>query len=570
MKWYFRLLVFCWVPNLWADGWAQSPSLVIQEIMADPSPAQGLPQVEYVELRNLSGGAVSLQGWTLSDGHSIAVIQSPRFLQADSCIIITSSTGMAQLQRFGTVIGLANFPSLNNEGDSLVLRDARGRASHAVAYDISWYRDPIKAQGGWSLEMMDVQRSCIGAENWTASNALLGGTPGQPGQYLSRLEPLRPPTVTQTWVANPYQAELIFAERVDSGSVVQAGHIRGLGSLPNPNAVLCVSPWFQKAIASWQQPVFFAEHVYGLSVEGVKSCTGDSVRTVQNLRVGLAIRPDTNDLRLNEILFEPVSGSVPFIELYHAGKSTVDLAALWLANRGPTGQLINLRALLDRPMAYHPGQYLLITSDLAVLKKYHRWTDSALVIETTLPSLPDDEGQLVLLYKDGSVLDEIHYQSDWHSTILTSTRGVSLERIKTNGITQDKHNWHSGSLSTGYATPGYRNAQDFSINTQTVSSFRVPEWFSPNHDGRDDLLLIEYQFPNPGMMCHLAVYHQNGILVKTIEDHALCGRTGFFQWDGTQDNGEPAPTGHYILWIETYNGDGQVKKYKQALALIAQ
>ena len=41
--------------------------IVIDEIMADPSPQVGLPSNEWIELNNTTTFPINLQGWKISD-----------------------------------------------------------------------------------------------------------------------------------------------------------------------------------------------------------------------------------------------------------------------------------------------------------------------------------------------------------------------------------------------------------------------------------------------------------------------------------------------------------------------
>ena len=46
---------------------AQQYHVVIDEIMADPSPSIALPNNKWLELKNTSTVAINLQGWKISD-----------------------------------------------------------------------------------------------------------------------------------------------------------------------------------------------------------------------------------------------------------------------------------------------------------------------------------------------------------------------------------------------------------------------------------------------------------------------------------------------------------------------
>ncbi len=60
-----RVAVFGLLPYVSFAQPASRYEVIITEIMADPSPAVGLPNAEYVELKNSSGRTLNLQGWRL-------------------------------------------------------------------------------------------------------------------------------------------------------------------------------------------------------------------------------------------------------------------------------------------------------------------------------------------------------------------------------------------------------------------------------------------------------------------------------------------------------------------------
>lgn len=126
--------------------------VVINEIMANPSSAPGLPAAKYIELYNASVQPVNLRGWSLSDGSSTAIIRTDFVLEPDSFIVFSSSSGAALLSPLTKTISVTNFPTLRVNGDMLILRSVDGALIHAVQYDRTWYGNEVKATTGWSLK----------------------------------------------------------------------------------------------------------------------------------------------------------------------------------------------------------------------------------------------------------------------------------------------------------------------------------------------------------------------------------------------------------------------------------
>ncbi|MBL7726750.1 MAG: lamin tail domain-containing protein, partial [Dinghuibacter sp.] len=174
-------------------------SVVIDELMADPTPPVGLPAVEYIELKNVSGSNINLSGWRIADAGAQSGPLPAYILKPDSFLIVCSSSSLAQLLPFGPAVSVSGFPSLDNDGDIITLRSPSGMAIHTVAYTTAWYRNPAKAGGGWSLEMTDTRNPCGGAGNWKASTGALGGTPGKRNANYAPNPDTQPPSLTHTY-----------------------------------------------------------------------------------------------------------------------------------------------------------------------------------------------------------------------------------------------------------------------------------------------------------------------------------------------------------------------------------
>lgn len=130
--------------------------VVIDEIMCDPSPRAlsggGLPETEFIELKNVSLRAVNLNGWKISDATSTAAINTGFILLPDSFVIICNNSAVAMLSVFGRTLGIGSFPSLDNDGEWIALKSKEGLLIHAVDYKKSWYRNTVRSEGGIRLK----------------------------------------------------------------------------------------------------------------------------------------------------------------------------------------------------------------------------------------------------------------------------------------------------------------------------------------------------------------------------------------------------------------------------------
>jgi len=96
--------------------------VVINEIMADPSPIVGLPDAEYVEFFNTTNYSISTAGWTFEHGTTIRNFPNA-VIPPDSFLVITTSAALNDMSIYGNVVAVANLSStaITNSGTSLKL-----------------------------------------------------------------------------------------------------------------------------------------------------------------------------------------------------------------------------------------------------------------------------------------------------------------------------------------------------------------------------------------------------------------------------------------------------------------
>lgn len=541
-------------------------SIVISEIMSDPAPQIGLPNVEWIEIRNTTTSAINLQNWRVGDASGVSGALPNFLLQPDSSAIICGTTAAATIQQYGRTFGVTSFPSLDNSGETIFLRNAAGSVVHAVEYNLSWFNNSVKSDGGWSLEMVDIKNPCSGASNWRASVDTRGGTPGIKNSVDGMNNDQTAPALTRAFAIDNSTVLLIFDESLDSLSAATAANYQLNNGIGIATAT-CTAPLFNTVQLSLNNPLQPGT-IYTVTATNVKDCSGNNISAFNNTKLGLGAAAVANDIIINEFLFNPTSDGTDYVEIYNRSNKIINLKTLLIANRSSAGAIASMRALTISDRAMFPGEYLVLSEDEAIVKrKFTVKNLSAFLNISSMPSYPDDKGNVVLTDNGGLVIDELAYDDKWHFALINNSEGVALERIDPNAATQNKDNWHSAAKDVGYGTPTYQNSQ-FRLDLQVQGNITTtPEVFSPDNDGNDDFLTITYRFPETGYVMNITVYDAGGRQVKALQRNAICSQQGNFRWDGLNDKLQQLPLGPYVIFTEVFNLQGKVKRFKNQVVL---
>jgi hypothetical protein len=534
-------------------------SIVIHEILPDPDPVRSLPNSEFIELRNAGTEAVNLRGWSLSNGSTTGRIARDHWLRPDSLVILSSSGALASYSVFGTTAPLTPFPTLNNEGDTLVLRSPTGAVIHALTWDRSSFGNALKSQGGWTLEMRDHRKPCLRETNWAASVSLSGGSPGKPNSIAGVLKDSTAPFATMAFMKDSITAVVIFSEPVSNPSG-EHFMVKGLKA----KTVRLLPPLFNMAELMLSEPLQ-PERTEVIAISGVQDCSGNLSMQAE-MRIGIFRTPDAGDLVINEILFDPPPDGADYLEIYNRSTKTVDLGSVYLSNRDINGGIAPPKRSSDFVWPLLPGAFTVLTGNGHWLLGYYR-ANPTRVISAVLPTLPDDKGNIILLDQTGNILDELRYDAKWHHPLVSDPRGVALERIRADLPTQTRQNWQSASSSERYGTPGKVNSQAAREPPDTGRIALSSPLISPDLDGRDDQLVIHYTMDQPGYIANIAVYDLYGALRKNIARNELCGTKGQFIWDGTDDRNQFLRSGNYVLIAEFFSVAGRKHQIKRVIGI---
>ncbi len=158
--------------------------------------------------------------------------------------------------------------------------------------------------------------------------------------------------------------------------------------------------------------------------------------------------------------------------------------------------------------------------------------------------LHNDGDAVVVLAPDGTRIDSVEYSSSWHSKDIPETAGRSLEKIHPALDSRDSRNWGS-SVSPYGGTPGFWNSIAVQRLPPAAQLSCAPNPFSPDGDGRDDVVIIRHQMPIRSGLVRIRLFDVRGRKIRELLNSVPAGAYGDVVWDGRDDEGRLARIGIY-------------------------
>lgn len=543
---------------------AEKDDIIISEIMADPSPAVHLPEMEYLELYCRSEFPIALDSFILQTGKKEWRFPEYTVNPGEYLIITSGEKGLGILPLF------TSSSVITNDGQQFFLKDAYEDIITAAEFFSGWYEDEFKSQGGWSLERIDTDNACGGKENWKVSGDNSGGTPGRQNSvsgtntfnsvpYIDRLEYLNDSTI-----------RLVFSKNVDSKSIPSPDSFSISDELLLADS-LCFSEYFCGNLEIQFNGTFKKGLVYQLRVpDGIKDCTGNALVRSKEIQFGLPEKISLTDIIISEVMYSTLPGCPEFIELFNQSDQLLDLSDVRISV-GPESGSGNPSIPLVTPVLFFPGDFLVLCRDKESLLNCHIVSDQSMVIEAAdLPALPDEGACLEIVNRSLEPVDTYCYKPEDSFPMLSDLHGVSLERLLLNRNTGDQSYWHSASSISDFATPGRENSQSITNNVSQNTLEIVPEIFSPDNNGIDDILEIHYVINKEGFVGTVAVFDPSGRFVCFPGQNEILGTKGMFLWDGRDQYGRICNSGIYVIFAEFWNLKGERERFKKAVVLIRQ
>ncbi|MGE9516773.1 MAG: hypothetical protein ACQPRH_05475 [Solitalea-like symbiont of Tyrophagus putrescentiae] len=267
-----------------------------------------------------------------------------------------------------------------------------------------------------------------------------------------------------------------------------------------------------------------------------------------------------NDLIINEILFNPNPDGVPFIEIYNKSKADINLKYLKIATLKDNGDIKYAKNISKTDLILSPNNYLALTKSKEILMGEYYCQDPNKIFELSLPTITVTSG-IIAIMQDDNILDRVSYNETMHFSMLNNFKGISLERINFNAPSQEPSSFHSASMTTGFATPGYKNSQfidngDHNITSNFKLSSKIIE---PGVNGTNNVLEISYDMDSHDYLANINIFDHQGRLIKIICNNQLLGSSGSYFWDSLDENNQQVKQGLYIIKTQIFNTKGHIK-----------
>lgn len=422
-----------------------SRALVINEIYADETPSLGLPRTEYLELFNTLDIPVQLKGVNLFVGSTL--VKLPEYVfPPKSYLILCETDSVPSFQNLGPALGI-NLPLLNNTGTEIRLEDKDNSVVDKVSYLVSWYKNPSKQNGGYSLEQVNPFLVCSSKDNWIASIAGIGGTPGVQNSVYSDAPDNSPPSMVSFEILDSNTVQLNFSEPMnalfpDPASFVIPGLT--IASIQNrfPSTESITLNFTGRMILGTK---------YTLTLKNMKDC-GLNTMADSSFGIGIGKQPERFDLLFTEVQADDTpENDLPaseYIEILNNTNQLLDLAGVQITDGGTPARIPS--RLLG------PGEYLLLvgTGDAV---RFNSLKGIQIQEVTSLPSINSEGDDLTLLNANGGWIHRFFFESAKYSPYSLWTKGWSLEMIDTGNPCDELNNWAISTAAAG-GTPGLVNS----------------------------------------------------------------------------------------------------------------
>ena len=248
-------------------------------------------------------------------------------------------------------------------------------------------------------------------------------------------------------------------------------------------------------------------------------------------------------IKITEIFPRATPDCPEWIEVTNISSMPINLKGWMFGNSEDTVKLS------DYDLAVQPAQFVVIVKDPALFSKtYHAFARTAFA-PGQWHTLDNYDDTLRLWNSKGNLQETVCWHNEWFS----GWTAGSLERITMSKSGIDRAAWVVATMPT----PGQPNG---SVTWRAASQASMeigPIPFSPNGDGKDDLLAIKLQLPASATAV-ISIYGFNGMKAREIAGPAQ----ETLYWDGKNRSGRLLPPGPFFVVadIKDFSGNRVIRK----------
>jgi len=350
---------------------------------------------------------------------------------------------------------------------------------------------------------------------------------------------------------------------------VQASWFSGDHGLGSALTALVLAPDYKQVLVFFSGSIVRGT-VYEISIDGnVSDCAGNLSGQLQTVRTGIPEMLFGGEILITEMMNDPLSGGFDYVEIYNPGKKILDVKTIRISSYDTlTLELSSVHPVDTAGFLLFPGEYYALTEDPLWLQKNYRVPHPENVIEVeNLPLFSIESGTCAISKWNDSIVDNMYYNISMHVPWLSNTKGVSLERILLDSPGNQYSNWTSASQASGFGTPTDKNSQALQ-NPEVHGSISLSsDYVSPDNDGYQDQVIIEYLLDKPGYQGSCIIADTRGRTVRTLTKNQSVGSNGTFIWNGSDDASEKVSVGIYLVVMELFHADGSSINLRKPLVV---
>ncbi|NJD21547.1 MAG: hypothetical protein FIA82_02590 [Melioribacter sp.] len=499
----------------------------------------------YLRTNNVNSYLCEVQETNLNGKDSVLVTSSSKLKLNESKTILCK------------VIFIGDEDTMNN---SFISEVSPGDKRNSVQISEVMY-DPLTNESEW-VEIYNSSSDLINLKNWSISDQLPLPTKSVIASKDNFLNPGEYAVIAYDTLKYPYYPPRKFLQAK-------------FGSLSSSDGVVIYD--FRNAVIDSLKYNSDWGGAKGSSMERLSflSATNDSSNWATTLDPNGATAGLKNSivdltkytagvLVINEIMFDPATGSAEYIEFYNTTNDSIQLGGSEI-KIGSSAKYKLAKTFYKLP----PRSYFVLASDSSIYRSYPvlKLENKTKIAESSSFSLPNESSQLILKDFFGDTLDSLVYSSSWHNKNILTTKGRSLERLNPLLGSNNRSNWNTSVVNEG-GSPGEQNSIYSENNFRESKVVISPNPFSPDNDGFEDYAIINFDLNRPLSQVRIKVFDSLGRSVRNIAENRLASSKNSVIFDGLDDNGRPLRIGIYILLIEAVaEGSGNVDVIKAPVVI---